>query len=239
MTFPIILNFKMNKNLSEIWEYIDKLNNFNYKNNIELIISPPTIYLSEFFYKLKSDKIKLSSQNIHFKDYWAYTWETSVKMIKDFWCRYIILWHSERREIFWETNEIINKKIKSSVDNNIKPILCIWENINQKNNWETNKILKKQIEECIKSIDINKINIAYEPIWAIWTGNSASIEDIKKAHSFIRELIWRDKSTKLLYWWSVWVENSKEISNIKNVDWLLIWSAWLKIENVKKIINII
>lgn len=239
MSFPIILNFKMNKNLSEIWEYIDKLNNFNYKNNVELIISPPTIYLSEFFNKLKSKEIKLSAQNIHFKDYWAYTWETSAKMITDFWCEYVILWHSERKENFWETNEVINKKIKSSIDNNIKPILCIWENINQKNNWETNKVLKKQIEECTKSIDINKINIAYEPIWAIWTGKSANIEDIKKVHSFMKELIWVKKDTKLLYWWSVWVDNSKEISNIKNVDWLLIWSAWLKIENVKKIINII
>jgi len=240
MKFLLVANFKMNKTISDLEDYAKKINNFENKNSLlELVIAPSYTWIWFLSWKLNLKKIKLSAQNMYFENNWAFSWEISWEMLKDLNCSYVILWHSERRENFWETNEIINKKIISAIKNNIRPILCIWENLETKDNWKTKIFLKKQILESAKNIDLNNIDIAYEPIWAIWTGKSANNKYIEDVHNFISEIIWKNIKNRILYWWSVSVENSKEISTIKNVDWLLVWSTTLKPENFIKIAKLI
>ena len=178
MIFLLVANFKMNLLFSDILKYIEKLNTFENNNKIDLVISPASTYLSLSFEKLNLEKINLSAQNMHYENFWAYTWEISWKMLRDLGCNYVILGHSERRKYFLETNQLINKKIISALNNNIRPILCIWEDLKTKQNWNTECFLKKQIIECTKWVNIENIDIAYEPIWAIWTGKTASLEYI-------------------------------------------------------------
>jgi triosephosphate isomerase len=175
---------------------------------------------------------------MHFEQSGAYTWEVSSLMLKELNCEYVILWHSERREYFHETNEIINKKVISALKNSIRPILCIWENLEQKEKWITKEILKIQIIEWLNNVeDFSKIDIAYEPIWAIWTWKIPTSEDIEEIHTFIRAVIGNDES-RIIYWWSVKPENSKQIIKLNNVNWFLVWWASLQPSDFLKIAEI-
>ena len=239
MKFLIWANLKMNKNISEIKEYL-KILIKNYKNseNIDLVIMPTFTNLYISFEQLKWKSINLWAQNMYHEKSWSYTWEVSPTMLQDFNCKYVILWHSERRKYLWETDNLINKKVISAINHNIRPILCIGENINQKKKWLTKEILKKQLTECLLNINnYSKIEIAYEPIWAIWTNEAATPKYIENIHDFIREFLWEKSKTRIIYWWSVNNENALIISKIKNVNWFLIWKQALEANKLIKIIE--
>lgn len=239
MNFFIWANLKMNKSNSELSEYLDLLNKYYSKSdNTDLVIFPNFTNLQIASEKLNWKDIYLWAQNMYFEESWSFTWEISPKMLKDFNCKYVILGHSERRINFHETNNLINKKITSAIKHDLKPILCIWENIWQKNAWLTKEILKNQLLEWLLNIhDYSKIIIAYEPIWAVWTWESASPEYIEEINNYIKEIIWEDSNTKIIYWWSINEKNTLTISKINNVDWFLIWKQALDIEKLLNIIN--
>ena len=239
MKYLIWANFKMNKTSSQIEEYLKVFKEkYSCFLNIDLMIAPSMPGLWIAWNLLKDSCVKLGSQNMHFEECWAYTWEVSAKMIKELWCEYVILWHSERREYFCETNEIINKKIISALNYWIRPILCIWENLKQKEKWITKEVLKIQIVEWLNNIDdFWKIDIAYEPIWSIWTWKIPTKDNIEEIHNFIRDII-KNKNSRIIYWGSVNPENSKEIIKLNNIDWFLVWGASLKPSDFLKIAQI-
>jgi triosephosphate isomerase len=222
MNFFIGANLKMNKKYSELKEYnLELKSKYNKLENIELMISPNFTALNIFS---ENKNISLWSQNMSVEKEWAFTGEVSMEMLKDLNCKYVILWHSEVRKNLGEDSTLINKKAKIAIENNIIPIICI------------SKI--EQFSESTMDIINSELIIAYEPIWSIWTGKSASISDISEVHNLIRWKI-ENNNTRIIYGWSVTSKNSLEISNIKNVNWFLIWWSSLKIDSLLGIINTI
>lgn len=236
MKYLIWANFKMNKSTKELREYLEVFKaQYACFLQIDLMIAPVTSGLWIASELLEWSCINLGSQNMYFEESWAYTWEVSPSMLKELNCSYVILWHSERRQYFHETNELINKKVKAAISYWIRPILCIWESLEQKNKWLTKEVLKIQLIEWLWWIeDYSWVDIAYEPVWAIGTWETATPEYIEEIHDYIRELIWNDES-RIIYGWSVKPDNSKQLISINNVNWFLVWSASLDPESFLKI----
>jgi triosephosphate isomerase len=179
----IAANWKMNKDIKEAVSFINKFKNLikNIKNT-EIVICAPFTSLSEIKKLIKTTNIKLGAQNMHFEEKGAFTGEISGLMLKDI-VEYVILGHSERRQIFHETDDLINKKIESALKNKLKPILCIGETLQQRNNNKTMKIIKNQLKGCLKNVsndEMKNIVVAYEPVWAIGTGKNATPEQAEE-----------------------------------------------------------
>ena len=222
MKFFIGANLKMNKTYSELEKYnLELENKFKKLENIKLMISPNFTGLSIFS---KNKNISLWAQNISSENSWAFTWEISAEMLKDLNCKYVILWHSEVRKNLWEDSELINKKAKIVLEKNLIPIICISD--------------KKQFQQIEKNILKSEIIIAYEPLSAVSTGNTASTSEIQNFINFIKNNI-DNKETRIIYWWSVNSKNSEKISQIKNLDWFLIWWACLQVDDLLEIVNTI
>jgi len=220
----IIGNMKMYLNFDDIKNYLDKTNDALLK----VIISPSSIYIPYFINK----GYKVAIQNISEHDNGAYTGEISANQVKSMGINYVILGHSEVRSNLIENNYKINQKIKNCLKNNLKVILCIGENKEEKNNNKTKDIIKKQLELCLKDIlDFSSIIIAYEPIWAIGTGNIPSNNEIIEILEFIRSLY----SVKIIYGGSVNEENIKTLNEI-DLDGFIIGSSCL---NPDKFVGII
>ncbi len=247
----IIANWKLNGNLKFIKKYFKKLikyNKYNKNNKILILIAPPIIYLYKIKKIIKKNKnINLISQNIDKNLIGPYTGETSPIMLQDIGIKYTLIGHSERRKNHKENNKIILKKIILAQKNKIIPILCIGENIKDYKNKKSLKICKNQIKYIIKKNNINifkNIIIAYEPIWAIGTGQIANIKHINKINIYIKNYIYKKskkniKNIKILYGGSINIKNIKKIITQKNIDGLLIGNYSLKIKNFIKILNII
>jgi triosephosphate isomerase len=209
----------------------------------ETIICPPNIFLKDLL-SLKGN-IKIGAQNCFWQE-GAYTGEVSTKMLKNMGCKYVIIGHSERRKINKETNEEINKKIISALQNKLIPIFCIGENKEEKEKGKTFEILKNQIKEGIAKIskqDMPKIIFAYEPIWSIGTGNFAPTDEIKKVREFIINLISKEIETKdiskikIIYGGSVNAENTLAYFSEAKMDGVLVGGMSLKPIEFSKIIK--
>ena len=250
--FLIAGNWKMNTTLSEANELLTKLLNFlvnKSKNNEEILtkilLCPPFVNIQKVWELAANSKIKVGAQNCYFEKNGAFTGEISVEMLKSVGCEYVIIGHSERRAIFNETNELINKKIKSVLAENLTPILCIGETLSERKSKQTFSVLEQQLNLCLNGIDksmISKIVIAYEPIWAIGTGISATLDEIEEAHFWLRNFLVKQfgehaNKVFLLYGGSLSDTNSKEIFSIENVDGGLIGGASLVAEKFISIIE--
>jgi len=231
-------NWKMHNNLSDSQNLVTKLVNGlnNQTINREVIICPPFTSLSEVSNLLNGTKIELGAQNMHFEDKGAFTGEVSSEMLKSVGCKYVILGHSERRTIFGETDEFINRKIKKALASGLTPIFCIGESLEQKENGSTNDIIERQVQEGIKGLneeEINKIIIAYEPIWAIGTGKTATPEQAQEVHQFIRSILketFSDKTAEnipILYGGSVKPNNAFDLLAKADIDGALVGGACL------------
>ena len=221
------------------------------KPKSDILILPPSIYLNMILnrlnhYKVSRKKISLGIQNISPFLEGAYTGELSINMAKDFKCSYTLIGHSERRHIFFEDDKIIAKKARLSLESNIRTILCVGETITEYNKKMTKKVILRQLISALsKSRDLfksdhNKVIIAYEPVWAIGTGKTASLEDIADVHSYIRIILNRILGTKkntikILYGGSVNSENASSILILPDVNGALVGGASL---NPKKFIDI-
>jgi triosephosphate isomerase len=239
-------NWKMNKNAKEAVSLAkslkDKLKDVNDR---DILICPSFTVLNAVYEEVKGSNIKLGAQNMYFEDSGAYTGEVSPIMLKDF-CEYVILGHSERREFFDETDEMVNKKVKKALQHGLKPILCIGETLEQREKNETFDIIKNQLKNSLKGIDkdnIKKIIIAYEPVWAIGTGKNATPEQAEDVHAFIRKEIEKiyGKETAsgiiILYGGSVKPDNVKDLMEKENIDGALVGGASLDAESFSKIVK--
>ena len=229
-----VANWKLNGNLSFINQYLDSLKVNPSQLNC-VIICPPTIYLNNFNSILKN--CYLGSQDISKFESGAYTGEISSKSLNDFGVKFCIVGHSERRQYFNENNNDIKNKASKLIKNNIIPIICIGESLKQKNENKTIEVLSYQINNSIppESNQHNTI-IAYEPIWAIGTGLTPTIDEIENLHYLIRKNNIKIENFKILYGGSVNLQNSREIINLTNVDGALIGGASLKIDEFNQII---
>lgn len=245
---PIIAgNWKMNKTVGEAVAFIRKLKDLvSGVNDVEIVVAPPFTAISALRSEIEGSSIKLSAQNLHWEEKGAYTGEISPVMLKDLDCKYVIIGHSERRQYFGETDEIINRKLKAAIKNGINPIFCIGETLLEREKGETFNVINRQLELGLKDIkkgEIKEIVIAYEPVWAIGTGRTATPSQAEEAHRFIRErlevLFSREisEAVRIQYGGSVTPENIKALMEQANIDGALVGGASLLAESFSRIVR--
>lgn len=246
MRTPIIAgNWKMNKNMEESIELIKDIKKHKLEENVEKVVCVPFTDLNVVKGELEGTDIKLGAQNMHFEESGAYTGEISPTMLQEIGVDYVVLGHSERRQMFNETDETVNKKVNSAVKHGIKPIVCVGETLEQKEAGKEKEVVKGQIEGALEGLsgeDIKGLVVAYEPIWAIGTGKTASAEDAESMCGFIRSIIndlYGDlsESLRIQYGGSVKPANVKELMEKTEIDGALVGGASLKAEDFVKLIN--
>jgi len=239
-------NWKMNMLPNEAMEYIDSLSKLVKDSENEVILCVP---YTDLFYCLMSAQdtnIKIGAQNMHFAEKGAYTGEISGKMLKSIGVEYVIIGHSERRQYFAETDESVNKKIKAAFENELKPIVCVGETLEQRESGITNEIITNQTRLALEGLTNEQVEntiVAYEPIWAIGTGKTATSDDANEAVKAIREEIKRiygvDTAEKVIiqYGGSVKYSNAKELFETSDIDGGLVGGASLVPDEFAKIVN--
>ena len=230
-------NWKMNKTNKEAVATVAELKGLvKDLDGVELVIGAPFTALSEVVKELEDSKIAVAAQNCHFENSGAYTGEISPLMLKDMGVEYVILGHSERREYFGETNEIVNKKIKAVLAAGLKPILCVGEQLEDREANKTEAVVEDHMRgglEGINADEMAKIVVAYEPVWAIGTGKTASPEQAEEVHAFIRNLLTEMYSAELAaeitiqYGGSMKPGNAKDLIGKENIDGGLVGGASL------------
>jgi len=239
-------NWKMNMDLHQSQKLVSGIiNGLGKDTKAEVIICPPFTSLSEIGSLLKGTQIKLGAQNMFFEESGAFTGEVSADMLKSVGCDYVILGHSERRVIFNEPDEQINKKIKTAIVKGLKPIFCFGELLEQREKGETMQVVSRQVEKGLEGVSAEQMKnviIAYEPVWAIGTGKTATPEQAQEVHSFIRELVAKKVSASIAeniiiqYGGSVKPENTGELLSQKDIDGALVGGACLKADSFLSII---
>jgi len=240
-------NWKMHNNIPESLDLVRKIL-YGVQNItvLDILVCPPFTALKSVYDLIKGSNIKLVAQNVHWEMKGAFTGEISPLMLKDVGCEYVIIGHSERREYFKETDDIINKKIFAALKVGLKPIVCIGEKLEERESGVTEKVLEQQITEGLKGLsneDMENITIAYEPVWAIGTGKTATPEIANTTQSFIRNKIKEifneniAEKIRILYGGSVKADNAKALLEQEHIDGALVGGASLDAENFIKIIK--
>ena len=239
-------NWKMNMLRNETIDFIQELTPLVKDTKNEVILCVPYIDLFYALLHVQDTNIKIGAQNMHWEEKGAYTGEISGKMLKSIGVEYVIIGHSERRQYFAETDETVNKKIKSALANGLKPIVCVGETLEQREAGQTEQIVTSQIEKAFKDIpasSLEQIIIAYEPIWAIGTGKTATKEDANSTIMQIRkklaEIYGQNEADGVIiqYGGSVKSSNAKELFEMSDIDGGLVGGASLKADEFSKIVN--
>lgn len=239
-------NWKMNKTPSEAKALIEALKPHTEGMDCEIIICVPYVDLQTAIECTKGANISVAAQNCHFEDSGAYTGEISALMLKEMGVEYVIIGHSERRQYFAETDETVNKKLKAALKHGIKPILCVGELLEQRENGTTFEVCEAQIKLAYKDIDkadAKNIVTAYEPVWAIGTGKTATSDEAEQVIKYIRTVIAGiyDKEladgVTIQYGGSMNAKNAEELLDMENIDGGLIGGASLKAEDFAVIIK--
>ena len=239
-------NWKMNMLPNEAIQFIEELTPLVKNTENEVILCVP---YTDLFYALltaQNTNIKIGAQNMHFEEKGAYTGEVSAQMLKAINVEYVIIGHSERRQYFNETDETVNKKIKAAFANGLKPIVCVGDTLEQREQGITIDIITKQTQLALEGLTNEQVEntiIAYEPIWAIGTGKTATSEDANKATKSIRDKICQiygqntANGVIIQYGGSVKASNAKELFEKSDIDGGLVGGASLKVEEFSKIVN--
>lgn len=250
MRTPLIAgNWKMYKNINEAAELATTLKNVLKDvaaDKAEVAICPPFTDLQVVSAVIKGTNIRLGAQNMYAAQEGAFTGEISPLMLRSAGVHYVILGHSERRQYFKETNEDINKKIKMAIEHSLFPILCVGEKLEERENGTTFNVIKTQLTGCLAGIPKDKIGsivVAYEPIWAIGTGKTATPDQAQEVHKFIRETLVSlyDQATadavRIQYGGSVKADNAKTLMNMPDIDGALVGGASLKADSFEAIVK--
>ena len=246
MRKPIIAgNWKMHKNIAEAVDLAKKLAEAQLDSEVEAVICPPFTALQAVSEAVRSTAVKLGAQNMSWADKGAFTGEIAPDMLLDLGCEYVILGHSERREFFAETNSMVNEKVKAAFRHGLKPIVCVGETLQTREDGRTQEWLKTQTEESLCDLPQDKLPelvVAYEPIWAIGTGKSASSAEANEALGWIRQILEQmygaaAEKIRLQYGGSVKPETIAELMQQPEVDGALVGGASLKADSFTEIIN--
>ena len=264
MRKPIIAgNWKMHKTIAEAVEFVndikDKVNN----TDVEAVICAPFTLLKDLKEATKGTNIKIGAQNMHYAEQGAFTGEISAPMLKELNIGadispvnapmlkelnidYVVLGHSERRQYFNETNETVNKKVIKALEEGIDPILCVGETLEEREASETKNVCKEQTEKALVGVsaeDMKKVVIAYEPVWAIGTGKTATAEDANDVIAYIREVVKGlygeeiSEEVRIQYGGSVKPSNVAEIMNQSDIDGALVGGASLLASDYTELVN--
>lgn len=234
-------NWKMNKTSSEAFEFAKEINEFEF-NKVDVLLAPSFVTLESLRKNLK-DEIKVAGQNVSQFDDGAYTGEVSTSMLKDIGVDDVIIGHSERREKFLESDEIINAKVKKALEDDLSVILCLGESLEIKEEGREVDFVRVELLNSLDGVkNIEKVTIAYEPIWAIGTGKTCSSEDAEKMCREIRNIIDEkygevSQKIRILYGGSVKPSNAGEILSMENIDGVLVGGASLKANDFIEIIK--
>lgn len=212
----------------------------------EVLVCAPFPYLAQVELLIQGSKVMLGAQNLNTNASGAYTGEVSADMIKDFGARHVIVGHSERRSLYGETSAMVAEKTKAALNAGLTPLLCIGESIEQRDSGNTEAVIEKQLSAVIELVGIvafNQIIIAYEPVWAIGTGVTATPEQAQEAHLFIRSLLAKNdesvaQKTPILYGGSMNASNASELISCADIDGGLIGGAALKAEDFLQICKV-
>lgn len=248
MRTPIIAgNWKLNKTISEAIELTTQLADLvTATNSVEIVVAPPFTALYAVSNVIKGTNIELAAQDVYWEDSGAYTGEVSVLMLKDAGCDYVIIGHSERRQFFNETNESVNQKVNAVLSHGLKPIVCVGEQLEDREAGNTELVIQEHVTGGIANLSSHAILsciIAYEPVWAIGTGKTASPEQAQEVHNYIRELLKATYSdeiasqVRIQYGGSVKPENAAELMAQPDVDGALVGGASLQAESFAQIVK--
>ncbi len=213
---------------------------------ITVAVCPPSVYLSSVAGALSSSSVGLGAQNVYSEEKGAFTGEVSVAMLKDVGCTYTLIGHSERRHVFGETNDMVNKKVHAAISGGLLPILCVGELLEEREAGNTEAVVKTQIIKGLEGIDAAKmqaVTLAYEPVWAIGTGLTASPQQAQEVHAFIRSILTDlydaslAEEIRIQYGGSAKASNAAELLSEKDVDGLLVGGASLKAADFMGIIE--
>ena len=241
-------NWKMNKDVFETADLINGLKKSLDKAKAEVIICPPFTSLVVAQQLLKGTAIRLGAQDVSVHDDGAYTGEISARMLKSVGCEYVIVGHSERRQYFHESNELINQKAKKVLASGLKAIICVGETLDEREKEITDKVISVQIKGVLAGLteaDLDRVIIAYEPVWAIGTGKTATAQQAENVHQLIRKLVGQMYSwavaEKLIiqYGGSVKPENAKELLSQADIDGARVGGACLKVDSFSGIVTAI
>ena len=239
-------NWKMNMLPNEAIDFIQELTPLVKDTKNEVVLCVPYTDLFYALLHVQDTNIKIGAQNMHWEEKGAYTGEVSAPMLKSIGVEYVIIGHSERRQYFAETDETVNKKIKSALAHGLKPIVCVGETLEQREAGETEKVVTNQIAKAFEGItasDLEKIIVAYEPIWAIGTGKTATKEDanatIMQIRKKLAEIYGQNEAEGVIiqYGGSVKSSNAKELFEMSDIDGGLVGGASLKEKKKKKIVK--
>jgi triosephosphate isomerase len=239
----IAANWKMNKTVSETQEFLSAfIPEVKDVKDVDIVIAPPFTSLSMAAEKLKNTNIILAAQDVFYEEKGAYTGEVSPLMLTDIGCRYVIIGHSERRQYFKETDEIVNRKIKAAKKGGLGVIFCIGESLEEREAGKTLDVLEREINKGLYETAMEDMVIAYEPIWAIGTGKTATPEQAQEAHAYIRERLRANYGKKadevcIIYGGSVTPENIDSLMACKDLDGALVGGASLKVEGFIRIVK--
>ena len=244
---PLIAgNWKMYKTVAEAEALARDIVQGDRRPDVRVLFAPPYTALHAVARIVAGTGVLLAGQNMHWEKNGAFTGEVAPGMLKDLGCTHVIIGHSERRQYFGETDESVNRKMKAALEEGLTPIMCVGETLEQREKTQTLEVLERQLRVGLKDITANRFGqtvIAYEPVWAIGTGRTATPEQAQEVHRFIREelerLLNKDiaKSVLVLYGGSVKPENVRAIMEKNDVDGALVGGASLKADVFLKIIN--
>jgi triosephosphate isomerase len=243
MLKPLIAaNWKMNKTIGETEDFIHSfIPMVKDVKNVDILIAPPFTSLNIASQLLQGTDVKLAAQDVFYEEKGAFTGEISPAMLQSAGCSHVIIGHSERRQYFSETDETVNKKIKTALKNGLEVILCIGESLEERERNKTFDVLNRQLSGSLNEVHLEEITIAYEPIWAIGTGKTATPAQANEAHTYIRK--WLKEygegadRVRILYGGSVTPENIKSLMAEHEVNGALVGGASLKPDSFAKIVK--
>jgi triosephosphate isomerase len=240
-------NWKMNKTVEEALDLVRELKaSLSGVKAVEVAVAPPFTALYAIHKELEGSPIHLAAQNLYWEEKGAFTGEISPLMLKEIGCHYVILGHSERRQFFGETDETVNRRVKAALVQGLKVIFCIGEMLKEREEGKTFSVIERQVDGGLKGLsdqEMKNMVVAYEPVWAIGTGKTATPEQAEEVHRFIRgkleKLYSREVSEeiRIQYGGSVTPENIKGLMNQPNIDGALVGGASLKADSFSKIVR--
>jgi len=245
----VVANWKMNKGLDESRKFAAELKSYAEKNKglkSDVIICPPFTSLVVVHKEISGSVIKLGAQNVHQKKKGAYTGEISTSMLISCGCEYVIIGHSERRQLFHENDVLLNEKVHHALDSGLNVILCVGETLQEHDDQITDGVIEEQVTVCLRNVDemkMDSLTIAYEPVWAIGTGKNATPRYAESVHNFIRKKIKKlyseniSEKLKILYGGSITPANAKELFEPETVNGGLVGGASLEVKSFLEIIN--
>ncbi|NWF94228.1 MAG: triose-phosphate isomerase [Syntrophaceae bacterium] len=240
-------NWKMNKTVEEATGLVRELKtSLSGVKDVEVAVAPPFTALYSVSQELMGSSIRLAAQNVFYEEKGAFTGEISPLMLKAIGCQYVIIGHSERRQFFGETDETVNRKMKVALTHGLNPIFCIGETLKEREEGKTFSVIRRQIEGGLQGLGENEMKgvvIAYEPVWAIGTGKTATPEQAEEVHRFIRERLEKlyspeiARGVRIQYGGSVTPENIRGLMGQEDIDGALVGGASLKAESFSRIVR--